>query len=360
MLGAESGALVVFVLAGGVIADRFPRRMVMVIADSLRCLAQAALGVVLIVGHVPLIVLIALAVAGGIGAALFTPASTGLTPSLVTPEHLQQANGLQQTASAAAGIAGPAIAGILVVSVGPGWAIVGDAATFLVSVVLLAQLRLENIPRSERQHWLHELRAGWHDFWNRRWFRTIVIGASVFLFFYSGYTVLGPVLSEERYGGAGAWAIISTSSAVGAVVAGLVAARIRPRHPLRTAVPLIAFSCLAPFALAFLLPVPLAAVAAAAGGAALVFFDTLWQTAVQRHVPEHLLSRASSYDYFGSLLAYPLGLTVAGPLATVFGAQTVLLTVGVLLLLLSPALLLAPSVRNLADMRDPVPGVPDD
>lgn len=347
VLGAEAAATVIFVLAGGVIADRFPRRTVMVLADAVRGCAQLVLGILLIIGGAPLLAVLALAVVVGIAEAMFTPASTGLVPSLVKPEQLQQANGLQQTSNAAAGIAGPAVAGILVVTVGPGWAIIGDAATFFVSVVLLAQLQLVNVPRLERQHWLHELRAGWTDFWNRRWFRTVVIGASVFLFVYSAYTVLGPVTSEQSYGGAGAWAIISTSAAVGAVIAGLVATRFAPRHPLRFAVPFIALSSLAPFALAFLLPVPIVAIAAAAGGASLVFFDTLWQTAVQKNVPEHLLSRASSYDYFGSLIAYPLGLAVAGPLASAFGAQVILFCVGGLLLCLAPTLLMAPSVRNL-------------
>jgi MFS family permease len=347
VLGAEAAALVVFVLIGGVIADRFPRRTLMVAADSVRGAAQLTLGVLLVAGHPSLVTVIVLAVLMGIATALFTPASSGLIPSLVKPEFLHQANGLQQTAAAAAGIGGPALAGILVVSVGPGWAIIGDAATFFISIVLLAQLRLISVPRPARQHWVRDLRDGWTDFWNRRWFRTVVIGASAFNFLYSAYTVLGPVTTNDHYGGAGAWAIASTASAVGGVCAGLVAVKLNPRHPLRVALPLIAFVSLAPFALAALLPVIVVAIAAAVGGASLVLFEALWQTTVQRNIPEAKLSRAVSYDYFGSLIAYPVGLAVAGPLASAVGSQIVLLWVGLLLVILVLAMLFVPSVRNL-------------
>jgi MFS family permease len=89
------------------------------------------------------------------------------------------------------------------------------------------------------------------------------------------------------------------------------------------------------------------AIAAAVGGASLVLFEALWQTTVQRNIPEAKLSRAVSYDYFGSLIAYPVGLAVAGPLASAVGSQIVLLWVGLLLVILVLAMLFVPSVRNL-------------
>jgi MFS family permease len=347
VLGAEVFTLVIFILIGGVIADRIPRRTLMVSADLLRGVAQLAVGVLLIVGHIPLLVFVLLAAVVGIGAALFTPASGGLTQALVKPANLQQAIGLQQTSSAAAGVFGPAVAGILVLTVGPGWAIIGDSATFFVSVVLLAQLQLVAVPRPEPQHFLRDLHDGWKDFWGRRWFRTVVISASVFNFLFAAYSVLGPVTSQNHYGGAGAWAVIATSAGLGAVVAGLISTRIKPRYPLRVACLVSACMGLPALALAALLPVPVVAVAAALGGGSMIVFETLWQTSVQRHVPEQILSRASSYDYFGSLIAYPIGLAIAGPLAALFGAPILLACIGGLLIVVLVGTLVFPSVRGL-------------
>jgi hypothetical protein len=349
VLGAESAAMVIFILLGGVIADRLPRRGLMLFADGLRGCAQLAIGVLFIIGHGSIIPIIALSGVVGIGAALFNPAATGLTPALVKPEHLQQANALQQTSNSIAGIAGPAVAGVLVVSVGPGWALVGDAATFFVSVVLLAALRFTEIARDTAPSLMHQLREGWTDFWSRDWFRTIVFAASAFNLLFAGYVVLGPVMSRLHYGGAGAWAIVATSSAVGATIAGLVALKIRPRHPLLVGTLMLAPACLAPLAFAALLPLWAIAIASAFVGSALMLFNTLWNTSVQRHIPEHLISRASSYDYFGSLVAFPIGLAVAGPLAAAVGPQPVLLGIGILVLVVVGVALLVPSVRNQTD-----------
>ncbi len=349
VLGAQSAALVIFILLGGAIADRVPRRALMLFADSLRGCSQAAIGILFLVGHVSIVPIVALGAVVGVGEALFQPAATGLLPAIVKSEHLQQANGLQQTANAIAGIAGPAVAGILVVSVGPGWAIIGDSASFFVSVGLLAALSVRDIARAESPGLIGQLREGWTDFWTRKWFRTIVFCSSAFNFLYAGYVVLGPVMSRLHYGGAGAWAIVATVGAIGSSVTGLIGLRLSPRHPLRTATLFLGAACLAPLALSALLPLWAVAVASALVGGSLILFNTLWQTSVQRHIPEHLISRASSYDYFGSLVAFPIGLAIAGPLSAAFGPQPVLLCIGVLVLAVVVLALLSPSVRNLTD-----------
>jgi hypothetical protein len=163
------------------------------------------------------------------------------------------------------------------------------------------------------------------------------------------YMVLGPVMSRRYYGGAAAWATVATAAAIGAVASGVAGTRLRPRHPLRVAVPVAALGCLAPLAFATLLPLPVVAAASALGGAGLLVFESLWQTSVQRHVPEQRVSRANSYDWFGSLAAYPVGLAVAGPLAAAAGPRVVLLTIGVLEVGVMAVLLAVPSVWQLAD-----------
>jgi hypothetical protein len=231
----------------------------------------------------------------------------------------------------------------------PGWAIIADAATFFASVAMLALIQFTHLPRAAGQHWLRDLHDGWRDFWTRAWFRDIVLGAAVFNVLYAVYTVLGPVASRRYYGGAAAWATISTVAAIGSVLAGLAATRLRPRHPLTLAVVLSVLVCLPPLAFAGLLPVPVIAAAAALASGGVVVFTSIWQTSVQRHVPEQMLGRASSYDWFCSLIAFPAGLAIAGPLAAAGGLRPVLLAVGVLVIAETAVLLLFPSVRALTD-----------
>jgi MFS family permease len=349
VLGAQATALVVFMLIGGVIADRLSRRALMVGADAVRGCAQLALGLLLVTGHPSVPTLAGLGAVVGMAAAVYMPASTGLLPALVKPADLRQANALQQTSTAAAGVAGPAAAGVLVVTVGPGWAIIADAGTFFVSVATLALIQFSHVPRGKGRNWFRDLHDGWKDFWTRTWFRDVVVGFSAYNLLYAMYTVLGPAMSRRYYGGAAAWATVATASAIGSVLAGLAATRLQPRHPLRLALSVAMLGCLAPLGFATLLPLPVLAVAGALGGGGLLVFESLWQTSVQRHVPEQMLSRADSYDWFGSLAAYPVGLAIAGPLAAAAGPRPVLLAIGVLLVVVMTVVLAVPSVRQLTD-----------
>jgi MFS family permease len=100
-------------------------------------------------------------------------------------------------------------------------------------------------------------------------------------------------------------------------------------------------------------------VAAGLGGGGLIVFDSLWETSVQRHIPEDRLSRASSYDYFGSLVAYPVGLALAGSLAATVGLERLLWGVGGGIALVCGLLMLSHSVRDLTD-HPPQPTVPEE
>ena len=117
----------VTLLAGGVLADRFSRRWVMVFADVVRMTTIAVSAALFISGSAQIWELVVLQVLTGAAAGLFYPASTGLMPLTVPGELLQQANGFQSISqSAARKIAGPAVSGVLVVTVGAGWAIASD------------------------------------------------------------------------------------------------------------------------------------------------------------------------------------------------------------------------------------------
>src|SRR5829696_2229816 len=164
VLAARVLPTVVLLLVGGVVADRVSRRQVMIVADIARMLAQGAMAAVLIAGVAEVWMLAVLAAVGGAATAFFEPASTGLVPMTVSAGRLQQANALQGLSRAAGAIAGPAIAGVLVATVGPGAALAVDGATFAVSAAFLMALRVSPVIQAPSAAFISELREGWHEF----------------------------------------------------------------------------------------------------------------------------------------------------------------------------------------------------
>jgi len=142
VIAAKTAPLVIFLLVGGVFADRLPRRGVMVTADITRIGIQAATAALLLSHTARVWELIVLQALAGAATAFFNPASTGLTPMTVSAERLQEANALRGKSMAATQLAGPALAGILIVTVGPGYALALDAASFAVGAFCLARLHL--------------------------------------------------------------------------------------------------------------------------------------------------------------------------------------------------------------------------
>ena len=284
-------------LFGGVVADRVSRRTVMIGADVVRLIGQATIGALLVTGHagVPAIA----ASQGLLGAAtgFFNPASSGLLPA-VAGEHLQQANALRGIAMAAGGIGGPALGGVLVVTVGPGPALLIDAGTKAASTLLLAGLRVGRpVGGSARPGFLVDLREGFSgasvaDVGVVDHHRGVVREGT----FGIAFPVLGAVVAKESLGGAGAWATLLVARAIGLFAGGTILLRAEPRRPLLAAVPACAAAALPLLLLALAAPLALIGVAAAIAGLGAVIFNTLWETTLQEQVPARARSRVSSYE----------------------------------------------------------------
>src|SRR5262245_14077109 len=169
VVASRAVATVVFVLAGGVWADRLPRRGLMIVADVVRAGLQFGTAAVLLASG-PLALLVLLGFANGGATAVANPASTALVREVAPEGTLQRANGLLATVANAGAIAGPAVAGVLVALAGAGYALALDALTFLASALLLS--RIPPAPRpAARAHvaFLRELREGWSELTRRTW-----------------------------------------------------------------------------------------------------------------------------------------------------------------------------------------------
>ena len=200
---------------------------------------------------------------------------------------------------------------------------------------------------------LHELREGWSEFASRTWLWTMVGSFGLFqLTLFPALLVLGPTVAKTHLGGAGVWGIILAFQGAGSILGGLIALRLRPRRPL-VAVTLL---CV-PIALMLALlgaaaPVPLLCIAGFLGSVGLTCGDIIWFTTFQLQVPDHLMSRLSSFDWFGSIALNPLGYALIGPLANTLGVATTLYLAAAVNGLVSVAVAATPAIQRLE--RKPV------
>jgi MFS family permease len=348
VLAAGTFPLVATVLVGGVVADRAPRRSVMIVADLVRVVSQGTMAALLIAGVAEVWMLALLAGVAGAASGFFSPASTGLLPEIVLAEQLQPANALRASAVSTGEILGPIIAGVLVAAAGAGWAIAIDAATFAVSAACLAALRVPARIVDEQASFVADLRAGWATFRSLRWVWTFVAYFAFGNLLWGAWSVLGPVVAKRDLGGAAAWGAVLGAMGVGALIGSLLAAHVDPRRPLVFAALADAVFALPLAFLAAAPPVAVIACGAALAGIGTALAISVWESTLQRQVPDASLSRISSYDWFGSLAFYPLGLAIWGPIAAAIGTtQSLWLSFG-LALLSTIALLSVPDIRRLS------------
>lgn len=358
VLAARAVPTVVLVLFGGVIADRLPRHLVLVVANVVGALTQALVAVLLLTGSAEIWMLASIEVVNGSASAFLFPAASGLTPQTVPAAHLQPANAMLRMGHNVAFITGAAGGGLLVAVFGSGWAFAVDAALYVVGAVLLARLPIPRRARVEAGDTLKELREGWAEFASRTWVWVVV---AVFAFVNAGFSAafatLGPVVADDTVGRA-AWGIVLATQAVGMVAGGLVAMRSQWERPLYVGMVMTLLIVPLPLVLGIQPTLLLLLVAAFLAGLGIETFAIAWDVSLQSNVPEDRLSRVYAYDWFGSLVFIPLGQIAAGPLAAVAGLRTTLVGSGVLILVATLAALLVPSIRTLrrvpAPSADPV------
>ena len=351
VMAAQLGPMVVFMLFGGVLADRYPRALVVGTSDIFLSGFVVANGIMLINGSATVTSLAIIAFISGSLNALWWPAFAGLVPEVVPEEDLQSANSVIGLGANAANIAGTVAGGIIVAGIGAGWAMVTDGVSFFIAGILVFTLRKFGKTRDTSQHTpsvFEDLAHGWKEFSSRSWVVTVVAGYSILvMIFESVLGVVGPVHAEQELGGPKPWSYILAALSVGMMAGVLVSLKVRPKRPLLIA--LIAQLGVAAwiFTIGVTNWIPLIMVSAFFAGIALDFFFVLWQTAMQSNIPRESLSRVSSYDAFGSLVFAPFGLVIAGPITEKIGTEQTLIGMAIIFAVVLAAMLSVASVRNL-------------
>lgn len=346
VLTAFTVANVVFVLFGGVVADRLPRALVIQACYVLDILSIGTIAVLLFTGTATIPVMVALAAVNGASTAFVLPAMQGIIPQLATPEHLQQANAMLSFVRSAVVIGGPVIAGILVTTVGPAWAMVVQVAGWLVAIPVLAMVKLPPPAGAGEFSLFADLRTGWGEFWSRSWLWTIVLAFMIMNAIHVGaWGVVGPYIAknDERLGIAG-WGWVVSAEGVGVLLMTMVLMWFPLRRPLRYGMLGMALFAIPLTMLGVHPVVVLVAIAAFLAGAGAEVFHTGWNLAMMENIPGDKLSRVSSYDMLGSFVVMPIGTLVYGWLITRADPALVLTVSAILYAVIALTTLFVPSV----------------
>jgi MFS family permease len=334
------------VLLGGVLADRFTARRLMIAADLVNLATRILMAVLFFHGVRQLWQLYGLLALAGAAAAMFQPGAASTVP--LVARDVQGANGVLRTSEALTTLLGPAVAGVLAGAAATGWVMVIAAVAYGLSAGCLLTLRLGTVPAPPPGDSLwRNLVVGWREFRSRSWMWGVIV---IWMF----YSVLcfGPLLPIAAgllvpAHGSTAYGLLNGAFGAGTVAGGLIAIRVKPQRPLLGgALGMLAFP-LYPLAIVLGLPVPLLGLCFLVAGAGTTFWGVMWATNVQTQVPGEVLNRIHAYEVAGSVCMAPVGAALAGPAATAFGPRTVLGAGALVGLLVVAALLLARPIREL-------------
>lgn len=354
VVATYSASSVTFLLIGGVVADRLPRRAVMIGADVVRGLAQLFLAVTVLTGTATLPLFILVAFLSGSATGFFQPASTALVPQAVSADRLQQGNAMLNLSGSTAQLAGPVLSGILVATIGAGWVFAIDAVTFGISAVALAALRLRPMPPAAHGSFVADFVAGWREVVQRRWLPPALVTFTFINLAFAGFLVLGPLTMAESYNGARDWGFVVAMFGLGGLIGGGAALRWRPARPLIAVFLLLALNPLRLFVLSATPPLLIVLGFVFVASAAMALGDTLWHTTLQRNVPSASLSRVSSFDWMVSLAFFPIGAALAGPIADALGASNAMLLFAIVATVPCLLVLGIPAVRAVSGRAGPI------
>jgi MFS family permease len=320
VLAAQGAGLLATLLIGGALADRYDRRSMMIVSDLWRFVAVGALAALDFSGQLDFASLIVLATLMGLGDGFFYPAVGGIIPLVVDAAHLPSANSLMGVARWSSLVIGPSLAAFLYHGAGSAWVFTIDALTFVLSATLMLLARPRPVDKSSGEGTWSEIREGTRYVARIPWlWVTITLFAVVLMLQFAPQQVLLPKLVKEHFDrGVGAYGLLTTMLGVGTVAGTLLFGHLQPRR--RRGVLTYWVFVVNSLAIAGVALSPwyeLAALFAVARGLCIGFGVAVWETMLQELVPEHLLARVVSLDFFGSFGLMPVGLAIWGAIANV-------------------------------------------
>jgi hypothetical protein len=306
---------VILALAGGVWADRYKRKYIMISADLLRAILTVVL-VFVTVTDLPTWMIALVVFMMGAGEALGFPASGAILPSILPDRLLPEGNAWRAVTARVGAILGPALGGAMVALIGSEWTFLVTAAFFVVGTILLFPIQETDFERTLTENtFVRELREGLSAVRRMPWVMWLIIMASLQLMVVVGAeVVLLPVVTREEFGGNFVYAAASVAAGLGGGISALFWAKIKvPRPGLWSVLSWMLFS-LSLLVLVFPVHPWLVIGVYFIVGLSTEPFGVYWPTAIQREVPRELQARVFSVDHMGSLALMPLGMALVGPI----------------------------------------------
>ena len=321
VLVCQSLAVLTTVLIGGALADRLPRRTMMIASDLARFVAVGVLAALDATGRLDFPALLVLATLMGLGDGFFYPAFGGIVPLLVEPSEpsaVPSANAMIGIARWSSLLLGPSLAAFVYGGAGSATVFALDAATFLFSAALLWATKPRPAEPSASEGTVREIWTGVRYVSRIPWlWVTIAVFALVLMLQFAPQQVLMPKLVAEHFHkGVGAYGLLASLLGVGTIAGTLLFGQLQPRRRrgvLSYAIWLVNSLCIAGLVLS---PwYELAGVFAVVRGTCIGFSIAVWETMLMELVPENMLSRVVSLDFFGSFGLMPLGLALSAGIA---------------------------------------------
>ena len=350
VLGSQMIPLLLFMLFGGVIGDRYKRNKIVGGSDILGSAFVLVSASSFIFGFVSIPLLCAMGALFGVLNALWWPAFSGVLPEILPKEQLQRGNSVIGLLTNFGYTAGALVGGILVAFAGSGWALAVDAFSFFIAGVLVWSIDLPKIIRDESGTMFHQLVVGWREFIARKWVVSVVVAFTfINLAYESTIGVLGPLATKESGYGPREWSLVLAVSTVGMIITGLVLLKVRLTKPLVYGITPMLLMATWIFSITFSADIWIPIIVAFFAGVAIEIFYVAWSTSMQHNIPEEAYSRVVSYDALGSYALAPLGLIFIGPLAEQIGTKNALYILAALVFV---AAIGALSVREVRQVRN--------
>jgi MFS family permease len=344
---------------GGVWVDRLPRKTILILADGFR----AIMGSVVIFfnpENISMVILGAIVVLMGISDAFGGPASGAIMPSIL-PDHLLPAgNVVRGIALKGSTIAGPGIAGIIVVSLGTHATYIATSVVFLLGAALLVRINEGPIIANpdNKNTFFSDLHEGLRVVWYYKWIAAMIVMATLQLMLVIGVeNVLLPVITKRDFGTASVFATSAALFSAGGAISAVIFIKLKVKNPGLVSVVVWGVFILAPLVLAFPSSKWIIFIAYFAAGFSVGPWEAFWNTQVQREVPAEYQGRVFSIDYMGTWGLMPLGMALAGPMVSLFGERELLIGVAIFHLIICGLVLLVPGVKEMKSSRPPYSSV---
>ncbi|HET9323661.1 MAG TPA: MFS transporter [Gaiellaceae bacterium] len=327
VLMAHGTAMLATLLIGGALADRYPRRTLMIISDLARCGVMVGLFALDVGGNLQLWSLMALALLYGAGDGFFYPAYGGIVPLVVDEHHLASANALTGLSRQAAFVVGPALAGVVYGVAGAAAVFALNGVSFVVAAFLMWLARPRSFERDEPQGTVNEIADGLRYVLGVPWlWITIFLASFILMIAMAPYTALLPAFVEEQFGrGVASYGLLFTLQSLGMAAGSIAFGQTNPSRK-RVIIMYLLFAAndVCVIAMTLTHAFELASALVVVRGLCIGYGIGVWSTLLMQQVPASKLSRVTSLDFFGSFALVPVGYALTAAVAGAFSAATLL------------------------------------